>query len=170
MPNNESREVSLVKRSQCRNGMSSLPPATKLGQGNIFTGVCDSVHRGGCLFPGDASSWGVPGRGVSGEEGSYSLGGVMSQGGAWSWGVSRPTVKGEVEGDLVQAHSQGGNWGGSAPDPHPRGKLRGTWLGGCVETPIHPWRLLLGAVCIQLECILVMIIRLSKVVHWTMLS
>ena len=26
-----------------------LPPATKLGQGNIFTGVCDSVHRGICL-------------------------------------------------------------------------------------------------------------------------
>ena len=24
-----------------------LPPATKLGQGNIFTGNCDSVHRGG---------------------------------------------------------------------------------------------------------------------------
>ena len=24
-----------------------LPPATKLGQGNIFTGVCDSVNRGG---------------------------------------------------------------------------------------------------------------------------
>ena len=24
-----------------------LPPATKLGQGNIFTGICDSVHRGG---------------------------------------------------------------------------------------------------------------------------
>ena len=24
-----------------------LPPATKLGQGYIFTGVCDSVHRGG---------------------------------------------------------------------------------------------------------------------------
>ena len=23
-----------------------LPPAMKLGQGNIFTGVCDSVHRG----------------------------------------------------------------------------------------------------------------------------
>ena len=28
-----------------------LPPATKLGQGNIFIGVCDSVHRW----------WGVPG-------------------------------------------------------------------------------------------------------------
>ena len=24
-----------------------LPPTTKLGQGYIFTGVCDSVHRGG---------------------------------------------------------------------------------------------------------------------------
>ena len=26
-----------------------LPAATKLGQGNVFTGVCDSVHRGGSL-------------------------------------------------------------------------------------------------------------------------
>ena len=26
-----------------------LPPATKLGQGNVFTGTCDSVHRGVCL-------------------------------------------------------------------------------------------------------------------------
>ena len=26
-----------------------LPPATKLGQGYIFTGICDSVHRGVCL-------------------------------------------------------------------------------------------------------------------------
>ena len=26
-----------------------LPPATKLGQGYIFTGVCDSVNRGVCL-------------------------------------------------------------------------------------------------------------------------
>ena len=24
----------------------NLPPTTKLGQGNIFTGICDSVHRG----------------------------------------------------------------------------------------------------------------------------
>ena len=27
--------------------MRFLPPATKLGQDYIFTGVCDSVHRGG---------------------------------------------------------------------------------------------------------------------------
>ena len=29
---------------------SHLPPATKLGQGYIFTGVCDSVRGGGCLL------------------------------------------------------------------------------------------------------------------------
>ena len=36
-----------------------LPPATKLGQGYIFTGMCDSVHRGGVWSRG-----GVPGPGV----------------------------------------------------------------------------------------------------------
>ena len=52
-----------------------LPPAMKLGQGNVFTGICDSVNRGvpapgGCLVWGGACSrggWmsgpgGVPGR------------------------------------------------------------------------------------------------------------
>ena len=29
-------------------GKVFLPPARKLGQGNVFTGVCHSVHRGGC--------------------------------------------------------------------------------------------------------------------------
>ena len=38
---------------------------------------------------------------------------------------SRPTPKGEIEEDQIQAHTQGGNWGGSDPGPHPRGKLRG---------------------------------------------
>ena len=38
---------------------------------------------------------------------------------------SRPTPKGEIEGDQIQAHTQGGNWGGSDPGPHARGKLRG---------------------------------------------
>ena len=28
-----------------------LPAATKLGQGYVFTGVCDSVHRGGGCLP-----------------------------------------------------------------------------------------------------------------------
>ena len=31
-----------------------LPPATKLGQGYIFTGVCDSACSGGCLLRGGA--------------------------------------------------------------------------------------------------------------------
>ena len=41
-----------------------LPPATKLGQGYIFTGVCDSVH-GGVSAPGGSAPKGVsaPGRG-----------------------------------------------------------------------------------------------------------
>ena len=71
-----------------KNGL--LPPAS-LGQGNVFTGVCDSV-QGGCLVLGGCS-WsqrGMPGRG-----------GVWSQ---HALQVSRPKPKGEVEGDLVQAH------------------------------------------------------------------
>ena len=38
---------------------------------------------------------------------------------------SRPTPKGEIQGDQIQAHTQGGNSGGSDPSPHPRGKFRG---------------------------------------------
>ena len=54
-----------------------LPPAKKLGQGYIFTGVCDSVHGG------------VPGRGVPAPRGVPGLerclvlgGGCLLQGGA----------------------------------------------------------------------------------------
>ena len=53
-----------------------------------------------------------------------------SLGGSGQGGVSRPTPKGEVEGDLVQAHSQGEVDRGSGPGPHQRGKLRGIWPGG----------------------------------------
>ena len=72
--------------------------------------------------------------------GAWSGGRVPGLGGAWSGGVSRPTTKGELEGDLVQAHTQGGSWGdlvqahtqggswgGSGPGPLPRGKLREIW-------------------------------------------
>ena len=75
---------------------------------------------------------------------------------------SRPTAKGEIEGDQIQAntqgeiegdqiqaHTQGGNWGGSDPGPHPRGKLRG------IRPRPPQLRLLLRAVRILLECILV---------------
>ena len=42
----------LFKHNMCFNKLLLLPPATKLGQGYIFTGVCDSVHRGGGLLRG----------------------------------------------------------------------------------------------------------------------
>ena len=49
----------------------SLPPATKLREGNVFIPVCDSVHRGGSLSrwgglcPGVAGGGLCPGVGVS---------------------------------------------------------------------------------------------------------
>ena len=39
-----------------------LPAATKLGQGNVFTGVCDSVHMGG-LQQGEPPSRETPRQG-----------------------------------------------------------------------------------------------------------
>ena len=61
-----------------------LPPATKLGQGYIFTGVCDSVHGGGgcsrgCLVRGPAPG----GRGVCSCGGSAPRGVPGPRGGAW---------------------------------------------------------------------------------------
>ena len=41
--------LNILARQKLGGIISSLPPATKLGQGYIFTGVCDSVHRGFCL-------------------------------------------------------------------------------------------------------------------------
>ena len=54
--------------------MLFLPPATNLGQGYIFTGVCDSVHSGGGGVPAPGGAWsgGMPGPG-----------GACSRGGAW---------------------------------------------------------------------------------------
>ena len=45
-----------------------LPPATKLGQGNVLAGVCDSVNGGGCLVGGGSAPRGLhsPGGGVPG--------------------------------------------------------------------------------------------------------
>ena len=64
-----------------------LPPATKLGQGYIFTGVCDSVHGGACVLSGGVhasqggmrASGGMPG-------GHVCLGGHAWRGGVHGWG------------------------------------------------------------------------------------
>ena len=77
-----------------------LPAATKLGQGNIFTPVCDSVNRGGVVWSrGSLIFWGegVWSRGVSNfSHLTYRGGGGLIPGGSgpgcgvWSWGVSGP--------------------------------------------------------------------------------
>ena len=64
-----------------------LPPATKSGQGYIFTGVCDSVHRGGCLLLEGllrgVCSQGVPALGVCSWGVSAPRGCLLPGGGAW---------------------------------------------------------------------------------------
>ena len=55
-----------------------LPPATKLGQGNVFTSICDSVQGGmSCMAGG-----GMHGRGAC------MAGGVCVVGGVCGWGAS----------------------------------------------------------------------------------
>ena len=103
-----------------------LPPTNEVWSKVIFSQACvkNSVHRG-CLVPGGgACSWGggcgipaylagFPGplprgkfRGIwLWEEGSPGPHPRMKLRGIWS----RPTPKGEVEVDLVQAHTQGGS-------------------------------------------------------------
>ena len=113
-----------------------LPPATKLGQSYIFTGVCNSVHSGGCLVlggclvPGGACPEGVPG------PGDLVPGGCLVPRGFLVWGVPGPGGYLVPGGCLVL--------GGCLV---PRG---GVWW----RAP-SPGRLLLRAVRILLECILV---------------
>ena len=57
-----------------------LPPATKLGQGYIFTGVCDSVHGGG------GGAW------LLGAGCAWLLGGMRGCGGEGVRGIRQDTV------------------------------------------------------------------------------
>ena len=99
---------------------------------------------GGGACSGGSGLGGVPARGGSGPcGGACSLGGghpsPQPRGGSLGgsgpgpqpraklrgiW--SKPTAKGEIEGDLVQAHSQGGSWGSGAPLP-PNGYCYGRY-------------------------------------------
>ena len=59
-----------------------LPPATKLRQGNVFTPACHSVHRGGHVWLGVHTWWGVcvAGRGVCMAGGMHGRGACMAGG------------------------------------------------------------------------------------------
>ena len=123
---------------QCVGEFLLLPPATKLGQGYVFTRVCDSVHKGhgipACIAAG---LWGggIP----------ACLAGLQAhtQGGSWGvWpgGVSRPTPRG-----VLQTHTRGG--------------FSRCTLGGLQADPPPPGWLLLRTVRILLECILVLVAK-----------
>ena len=151
-----------------------LPPATKLGQGNVFTGVCDSV-KGGCYprmhcrwypsMPCSRSAGGGGGGclvlGGSAPRGSSCSRGCLLPGGMW------PSVMAFCCGLLlcpsVMAFWFGGlliekawPWGGRRP-PHQKATTPEGHNSGLVETPSTPQRLLLRAVRILLECILVLL-------------
>ena len=112
-----------------------LPPANEVLGKVIFWVVCVKVSvcggawsQGGsgpsmpCRFPGPHPRGNFRGiwLGEGRSPGPHPRGKLRE---IWS----RPMPKGEVEGDLVQVHTQGGSWGESGPCPHPRGKLRGIW-------------------------------------------
>ena len=108
--------------------MDLLPPATKLGQGYIFTGVCDSVQGGG--------GGGIPACIAGDIPACLAAGGVLSQH-ALQEGCLLPGVPGP--GGLL--------WGVPGPGvPAPRGSAPGG------DPPGRP---LLRVVRILLECILV---------------
>ena len=147
-----------------------LPPATKLGQGYVFTRVCDSVHRGACVVArgGMCGCLGVCV--VAG--GAWLPGGVHGWGGVHgSQGVCMVAGEGSVHGCL-----RGHVWllrgmcgcGGHAWLP---GGMRG-FLGGmcgCWEGCVCRIRwdtVNERAVRILLECILFVIIIMIPITQW----
>ena len=128
--------------------LSFLPPATKLGQGNIFTPVCHSVHRGGmrgCSQGGmrgcSQGGWGAcviaPGEGG---QHAWLLGGacVVAGGAAWLlWGGLRGCFRGCVvaPGGGVCVVASRGMHGCSL------GGVRGCSWGVCVVARGHVWLL-----------------------------
>ena len=98
-----------------------LPPATELGQGYLFTRVCDSVHRGRGWYPSMHCRW-YPSMPCSRSPGGGIPAWEVEGSGQGGWGVSRSTPKGEVEGS-----GQGG-WGVSRSTP--KGEVEGSGLGG----------------------------------------
>ena len=124
------------QRHQVMQFFNLLPPATKLRQGNIFTPVCHSVHRGGLC-----SSM----HHMSHDQGRVSVQGVSVQGGLCPGGL--------CPGDLSPWESLSGEvsvWGLSV-----QGSLSGGSLSGISVRETPPLYSNEQVVHILLECILV---------------
>ena len=86
------------------------PPSTKLRQGNVFTPVCDSVHRGVSVQGDLFSKEGSLSKGVS-VQGALCPGGLCLGGGGLSRGVSVWGISvqgGLCQGGLCQGDPQNG--------------------------------------------------------------
>ena len=129
---------------------SLLPPATKLGQGNIFTPVCHSVHRGGmhgcsrgghvCVVAPGGHVWLLWG-GVHGCSGGVCV--VAAGGHAW---LLRGGVHGRSWGGACVVAPRGGAWllrGGvcgcsrGACVGYDDIRRYGQWAGGAHPTGMH---------------------------------
>ena len=126
-----------TRESDVNHPFNIYRPQTKLREGNVYTGVRDSVHRGGvCSLLGGACSqgvgclvqWGVPaprGGGVPGPVGRGACSrGVWSQGGCLVWGCLV----------LGGACSRGVPGGDTLPPPPPN---MATAVGGTHPTGMH---------------------------------
>ena len=130
----------------------SLPPATKLGQGNIFRSMCQEFCSWGGRYPSMPCRSPGPHPGEVEESG---LGGDL-----------QAHTQGEVEGSGLGG-SPGPHPGGRGLQAHTQGVFPGPQPGGLQthtqgvsqhtlrQTPPQSRQLLLRAVCILLECILV---------------
>ena len=125
----------------------SLPPATKLRQGYVFIGICDSVHRGGCAWPGG---------------GGHAWLGVCVAGGVWQGGMHGRDCasqgvcgRGACMAERVYAagmHGRGCMWQGVCigTGMHGRGHV---WQEACMAGGMcgrgHAWQ----GVCMKGQCV-----------------
>ena len=142
-----------IIRAQLKFGLpvwTLLPPATKLGQGYVFTLVCHSVYRGVTVsVPRDLHPRGVsvPGRSLSGGVSvpGGSIGGLCP-GGGLCWGVlsQKVSVQGvSVWGSLSGGLCPGGSLSGgvSVQGSLSRGSLSGGLCpGGSLSRGSLSWR------------------------------
>ena len=148
-------------------GFLFLPPATKLGQGYIFTGVCDSVNRGGGVH-GRGGMWqgeacvagGHAWQGACMAEGGPAwLGGMCGKGGhAWQRGACMAkgacVAKGGMHGKGGACMARGACMAKGAMHGERGCMAKGGMCG--MHTPLYEiWPVNAWVVCILLECILV---------------